>query len=415
MTAATPPAAATPMARNIRLYPWFRFCQSLIFWQAAWFLYVQDTLSAGEAVAVYAVFELSTTLLEVPSGYASDRLGRRPTLILSGLCGALSAAMQVGAETFVVFALAQVPLGAMAALASGTDGAMLYESLAAEGRADEAERQEVRAWRFAFAGLALSALVGGVVARWDMAAMYAMTGAAFATSGAIAWTMREPPGRPPDAPGVRAARGGRRAARAPPGGLWLFALMGLAYVMSHVGFVYAQPYIALALAGVGASGEAPLVAGGVVAAMMAVSLVASLAVPVLRARLSLGAVLLGAFAVQVAIVGALAAATSVALIAVLLLRMLPSSILGPLAVARVQAELPDAIRATFFSVQSLVARLAFAGLLALGARIAGDAAQMTEPALRISLAAYGALGLVALVLLAATAGRARLDGTGRGA
>ena len=33
-----PPGAA----RNVALYPWFRFCRGLLFWQAVWFLYFQN-------------------------------------------------------------------------------------------------------------------------------------------------------------------------------------------------------------------------------------------------------------------------------------------------------------------------------------------------------------------------------------
>ena len=64
------------MTRNIRLYRWFQFFQGLLFWQAVWFLYFQGTLSAAEAVLLYAIFNVATTALEVPSGWMSDRLGR---------------------------------------------------------------------------------------------------------------------------------------------------------------------------------------------------------------------------------------------------------------------------------------------------------------------------------------------------
>jgi len=68
------------MNRNIRLYPWFKFVQQLIFWQATWFLYFETHLSAAEAILLYVVSDISTTALEVPSGYMSDRVGRKFTL-----------------------------------------------------------------------------------------------------------------------------------------------------------------------------------------------------------------------------------------------------------------------------------------------------------------------------------------------
>jgi hypothetical protein len=64
------------VARNITLYPWIKFCQNLIFWQAVWFLFFQTELSAADAIVLYAIYDIGTTVLEVPSGYLSDRLGR---------------------------------------------------------------------------------------------------------------------------------------------------------------------------------------------------------------------------------------------------------------------------------------------------------------------------------------------------
>ncbi|MEL6337858.1 MAG: MFS transporter, partial [Pseudomonadota bacterium] len=146
-------------ARNIALYRWYRFCQSLLFWQAVWFLYFQDRLSAAEAILLYVAYDLATTLLEVPSGYLSDRLGRRLTLIAAAVCALGGAGLIVLGDSFVVFVLAQGLIGASTALMSGTDSAFLYESLVAEGRAAETEAQEAAAWRFSFAGLGVSALV----------------------------------------------------------------------------------------------------------------------------------------------------------------------------------------------------------------------------------------------------------------
>ena len=150
-------------AKNVALYPWFKFFQNLLFWQATWFLFFQSELSAAEAVLIYVIFDIATTVFEVPSGYLSDRVGRKITRLLSCAAGLLTALLQAFGTEFWVFALAQVALGIHIAFASGTDSSLLYESLAEEGREDEVEAQELRAWRFNFAALAISAVTGG---RW---------------------------------------------------------------------------------------------------------------------------------------------------------------------------------------------------------------------------------------------------------
>ena len=81
------PASRADMARNVSLYPWFKFFQNLVFWQAIWFLYFQNELSPSEALLLYVIYDVGTTVLEVPSGYMSDRLGRRLTLIAAAMAG----------------------------------------------------------------------------------------------------------------------------------------------------------------------------------------------------------------------------------------------------------------------------------------------------------------------------------------
>ncbi|WP_245190748.1 MFS transporter [Jannaschia formosa] len=392
------------MTRNLALWPWYRFLRSLLFWQAIWFLYIQAELSAAEAIAIYAIYDIATTVLEVPSGWFSDRWGRRPTLILSSAAALAAAAMQGAGGLFWWFALAQVLLGAHQAFASGTDSALLYETLAAEGREAEIERHEVVGWRAGFAGLALSALAGGALARIDLTWAYWATAAAFTALTAVTLALREPP---------RAARQeGELAALSQIGGalrkpllLWLLALMMLMYGFSHVPFVFGQPFILSVLDGTAFADETPLVSGAVTAGMMSVSLAVSLVAPHLRRAIGLTAMLLAAFALQVALPGALALAAGPLAVLLLLVRMVPDALARPYLLARVQPLLPEAARATLLSVESLLARLLFAGSLWVAAASTTGIGLMPEADLRAVLGAYAVAGLVALLMLVLAARR----------
>ena len=57
-------------SRNVALYPWFKFAQNLLFWQATWFLFFQNELSGAEAILLYAIYDLASRL-EV--AYANQR------------------------------------------------------------------------------------------------------------------------------------------------------------------------------------------------------------------------------------------------------------------------------------------------------------------------------------------------------
>ena len=241
-----------------------------------WFLYFQDVLSASEAILLYAVYDVSTTILEVPSGYMSDKFGRRTTLNASAFAAFAGAVCLAVGDSFITFAIAQTLIGIGGAFASGTDEAMLYESLAASDRTDEIEAQEVVAWRYSFAALALSAITGGAMAFIDphlpfVAAAIAMIGLIWVT-----FLMVEPPRTSPSAEGSELLRVTHLGdAFRNPVLLWFFALTVAIYVFSHLPFVFGQPFILEALDGAGFAASAPLVSGAVTALMMVISVVAS--------------------------------------------------------------------------------------------------------------------------------------------
>lgn len=402
------------MDRNIALYPWYRFCRDLLFWHGIWFLYFQRSLSPADAILLYAVYDIATTVLEVPSGIMSDRWGRRPTLIASSVAGLVAAVLLTSGDSFAAFALAQVALGAAMAFASGTDSALLYESLVASGRADQVAQHELRAWRASFLALSLGAVAGGAMALVSFRLPFAAGALAWAATVALVTRFFEPAHRAapvPQGDEVLQAPTLRRAFAAPVL-RWLFGLSVAMYAFSHVPYVFGQPFILAALDRAGLEGEAPLVSGGVSAAMMLVSVAASGLAPVLRRALGLAAVLLLAFALQIAVTGALALSHSALAIAVLFLRMVPDAFARPFILARIQPMLGNEGRATYLSLQSLVGRLVFAATLWAASMVAPGAQEMDFPALQTVLGAYALAGLAALTALALTARRLRIDDAG---
>jgi MFS family permease len=392
------------MSRNIALYPWFKFVQQLLFWQATWFLYFESRLSAAEAILLYVVADMATTLLEVPSGYMSDRLGRRRTLLAAAVTYVLATALLVVSDSFALFALANVLLGAAWAFASGTDTSLLYESLKAEGRADEVEAQELKAWRFSFAALALSALTGGAMAQVDPRLPYVATaGAAFALL-VLTLALREPPAAPQT--GHRDTLRAIGTSLVTPTLLWLLGLSLATYAFSHVPFVFGQPFIREAMTAAGYGAETPLISGLVTFLMMTASLAVSLVAPTLRRALGMPGILLLAFAMQVGLTAALALSNSLFVMALLLLRMVPDSLSHAFMLARTQPLLPDGVRATYLSLQSLAGRVVFSALLAIAALYAPADAAIAYGDMQVILIAFTVLGVALLGLLAATVRRA---------
>ena len=393
------PIKIATLSRNLSLLPWLKFSQSLIFWQATWFLYLQDTLSAAEAVLLYAIYDVGTTVFEVPSGYLSDRIGRRVTLIGSAIFGTCAMFFFATSTQFAGFVVAQLLMGASIAFASGTDSALLYETLEAEGRTDEVEAFELRLWRFTFAALMASAVTGGLMARWVPVLPFVASGMSFVAMLILAFILRDGGKQENrDAEAMSIVPALKQAFRQPVL-LWLFALSVVMYGFSHVPFVFGQPFILEALARVGLSGEAPLVSGLVTTLMMALSVAASFAAPWLRNRFGLAATLLFAFGIQIGLCAVLSLSDSLFAIAILFLRMVPDSLSRPFILARSQPLLTDGMRATYLSLQSFCGRVLFASSLWLASRNVADVGDMSYDDLAKVLASYAAIGIAIWLLL----------------
>ncbi len=390
--------------RNIALYPWLKFFQNLLFWQAIWFLFLQSELSAAQAILFYAIYDITTTVLEVPSGYFSDRWGRRGTLIASACAGFLSGVLFALGDGFWVFAIAQVALGAHIALASGTDSSILFESLAEEGRADEIERQEVRAWRYSFLALAVSAVAGGVMALSGLRLPFAASAIAFGALVVIAIRFAEP-GRTGRVRGEAKRLNALRKALIHPVLAWLLALSVLIYGFGHLPFVFGQPFILDVLGGSGFIAEAAVVSGVVTTIMMLVSVAASWVAPGVRRRLGLKIHLLLAYGIQIMLVAGLAMFGNVPAVLLLILRKVPDSLAQPFISARIQPILEDETRATYISLRNLVARLCFAASLLLVSANASGTGVMAVEEIQAALAVYVAFGAICFAGLAMTGRR----------
>jgi MFS family permease len=389
--------------RTIALIPWYQLLNNLLFWQAVWFLYFQSELSGAQAIILYTVYDISVTVLEVPSGYFSDRFGRRWTLMLSALCALAGCIALAIGGSFAVLTLGQCLLGAGSAFKSGTDSALLFESLHAAGRSAEIEAQEVRVWRFSLTGLALSAVIGGALSLASPVLPFYATAAAFAVVVMLVLLMREPPARAQAIITVRGQLTALRQAFLNPVLTWLFVLAVLMYAFSHLPFVFGQPFILSTLEGYGLTTEAPLVSGAITSAMMIVAALASLVALRIRRAMGLPLLLLFAFALQIALAGALALSSSAFMIGVLLLRIVPDSLSGPFITARIQPLLEDSTRATYLSLKSLGGKIFFAATLLLAATSATDAGLLPADDLQRILGWYTLGGLACIAVLTLTA------------
>jgi len=119
------------LRRNLPLLCGFRALQMTLFPVAVITLFMTAHLglTLTDVFILQALFSLFTALLEFPGGYVADRIGYRRSMLLA--CGASMAGWCVYsfAASFEVIVVAELLLATSLALTSGTDTALMYESL----------------------------------------------------------------------------------------------------------------------------------------------------------------------------------------------------------------------------------------------------------------------------------------------
>lgn len=385
------------MERNLRLYTVYQVLRGSMFWLPVFVLYFLSVLSMEEALLLEAIYYFAVVLLELPSGYLSDRAGRRLTLVISVVCGIASAVLFALTAAFAPFAIAQVLRAAGMAFNSGTDSSLLYDSLEEVGRSAEIGEREGRAHSYGLAAGAIAALVGGLVAGLDLRWVWWLT--AGAELGALVVVLRfaEPVSDRHRAEPSLAASGLVSALRRPVL-LWTFAFVVGMTVLNHVPYTFFQPYLELLLADRAVDGYAltPALSGLLAGGMMAVGAWASASAMRVRALLGVFRSLLAATALQLAIIVAMGAVLSPWIVGLILLRSAPMGLLNPIVRAEIHPRVETQIRATYLSLQSLAGRLAFSACLATSSWAVGERA-LTHSVMSGVLFGFAGLGVLLLL------------------
>ncbi len=118
-------------------------------------------LKDGDVFLVQAIFSGSVALLEIPTGYVSDLLGRKRTLIIAGLLHGVAFSMLTFVHGFWGVAAFEVVAALAVSLYSGTDVALQYDSLEALGEKTVRRKGLGQRLFWMQSGETLAALVGG--------------------------------------------------------------------------------------------------------------------------------------------------------------------------------------------------------------------------------------------------------------
>ncbi|MDX9688861.1 MAG: MFS transporter [Proteobacteria bacterium] len=120
-------------------------------------------LKATDNFMIQAAYAASLLLCQVPTGYFSDIVGRRISLIISACLFPIGAAFFVFSTSFWGFVTAEIFLALAVSMRSGTDSAMMYDTLLELGREKEHKKIEGRAFLYQQIGTGSGNIIGALL------------------------------------------------------------------------------------------------------------------------------------------------------------------------------------------------------------------------------------------------------------
>jgi hypothetical protein len=391
------------------LYPWFRAAADGHAWITVFFLYMSRSLPLEQVIELSAVYYLSVFVLEVPSGYFSDRIGRRPTLLIAAVALIASYSCFIVGAGYWWFAAGQFLLATGMAMQSGTDTAFHYDSLKALGRESEYAEREARAEQWGLAMLAMATLAGGLLGLIDLRLAYVFSLLSASVMALLVWRFVEPVHADETSAlpqsFVNVVLGCCARLRDPVLG-WVFLVVVVLYAMAHIVYEFYQPYITLLeLPMLQASAYAPLISGIVISiSMFGGAIGARTSIP-WQSKLGLVGVLALAMFIQLGIVVAMAIALSPVVLLLVCARNFPMALVHAPVRAAIAPRISRRQRATYLSLQGLAERLFFAVLLLSLASGLDKGALIAESTLSTILTTTTWIGVVSGLLLFLFSGR----------
>ncbi|MBI3259457.1 MAG: MFS transporter [Ignavibacteriae bacterium] len=184
----------SPFELNIRLMFFIRVLRWFLLVMSTMVLFYQHAgLTMQQILLIQSAFSALVVLFEIPSGYFSDVVGRKLTMIAGCALSCAGFALYSFAEGFWGFFIAEMTLGCAISFISGTDSAIVYDSLLALGKQSEYSKFEGRLMSIGNTSEGIASIIGGLLAAISLRMpFYVETGILLFTIP-LAMMLTEPP------------------------------------------------------------------------------------------------------------------------------------------------------------------------------------------------------------------------------
>lgn len=143
----------------LKISKWFLLVMPIIV-----LFYQESGMDIQDVMVIQSIFSIAVVLMEVPSGYMGDVLGRRKSLIVGSVLVFVGYVFYCLTSGFMGFLVAAVTLGIGTSFVSGSDSALLYDTLLRLRQTSGYIKLEGRLYAIGNFSEAIAGVLGGLLA-----------------------------------------------------------------------------------------------------------------------------------------------------------------------------------------------------------------------------------------------------------
>lgn len=181
-------AANIPKLYLLKLCRWFMLSMPIIVP-----FYHSNGMDMADILILQAIFSITIVAMEIPSGYFGDLIGRKKSLVIGAIFGFLGFAIYSLAQGFWGFVCAEILAGIGGSFISGSDSALLYDTLLTLKRKEDYTRLEGRTYAMGNFAEALAGILGGFLAIYSLRYPFYIQTGILGISVFVAISIIEPP------------------------------------------------------------------------------------------------------------------------------------------------------------------------------------------------------------------------------
>lgn len=161
------------ISRNINIDYLYCFLKNFDISSSIWVLYmVFKGMSLWQIGIVEGVYHLTSLLFEVPTGALADLLGRKKVILVGRICSALSSLLCLFGHSMWHFAIAFAISAIGQNLNSGSEEALVYDSMKQSGQENKYLKVNSRLNVIIEIAQGIATVLGGVIAEYSFAWCY---------------------------------------------------------------------------------------------------------------------------------------------------------------------------------------------------------------------------------------------------